>query len=164
MILLTLLAGCNPADRDLSEIIIFEKGAECRFAPETLRIFGAMIEYDESLGPPRRGGAVEIAGIGTLQPTFDGSDEDGFVHARLLLKGRWNGLIMIGLEHGFIPNSGVSYHRILFAEPPSAARERLNRMGFDLPSPGKAREFGDGMSQYIGMEDYGSGSALECST
>jgi hypothetical protein len=161
-LLLIGLVGCNWGEVDLSDAIAFEGAAECRLAPKTLRIFGSMI--DEASGAPRQGTPVEIAGLGTIQPTFLGPDEGGMVHAQLPLKGNWHGLTIKGLGRGFVPNSGVSYTRILFKEPPKTARERLNRVGFNLPPGGEAREFGDGMAEYISVADDGRGSALECTT
>ncbi len=142
----------------------FESAAECQLAPDTRRIFGAMIESDEPSGAARGGGPIEIAGVGTLQPTFSGPDEDGMVHAQLPLNGTWHDLTIIGLGSGFVPNTGVHYRRILFAEPSDVVREKLNLMGFNLPPAGGSREFGDGMTEYISVDRHGSGSALECST
>lgn len=145
---LVVLAGCNPADPDLSGAIVFESAAECRLAPKTLRIFGELIVYDEASGAPQHAPPVEVAGIGALQPSFKGPDEDGMVHAQLPLRGSWHGLTIMGLGLGFVPNSGVGYRRILFSEPPETVRDKLNPMGFNLPQSGEVREFGDGMTEY----------------
>jgi hypothetical protein len=162
--LLIGLSGCNAGENDLTGTIAFETPAECRFKSTTLHILGAMVGRDEASGAPRQAEPVEVAEIGALQPSFVGPDRDGMVHAHLPLNGRWHGLTILGLGQGFVPNSGVSYNRILFAEPPSEAREQLNRMGFDLPPVGQTREFGDGLTEYISIHRHGSGSALECST
>lgn len=99
-----------------------------------------------------------------LRPTFSGPDAFGMVHAELPLEGRWNGLTIRSIGHGFVPNSGVSYQRIVFAEPPEVARAKLNSMGFNLPPRNEARQSDDGMAEYISISAHDLGSALECST
>jgi hypothetical protein len=86
------------------------------------------------------------------------------VHAHLPLNGSWHGLTITGIGHGFVPNSGVSYNRISFAEPPDEVRGKLNPLGFGLPPDGRAREFGDGLTEYISVVPHGTGSVLRCST
>lgn len=163
-LLLIVLAGCNSSDDNLANVVAFEGAAECQFALETRRIFGTMMDYNRDLDADRPGGLIEIAQVGRLQPTFRGPDDDGMVHAQLPLEGAWHGLTITGLESGFVPNTGVHYRRILFAEAPQAVREKLNPMGFQLPPAGGVREFGDGMTEYISVDRRGSGSALECGT
>jgi hypothetical protein len=158
-----VLVGCSSADRDLSATIIFESATECRLTLETRRIFGAF-EHNGIVGDPQRMQKVEIAGLGALQPKFIGPDEEGMVHAELPLKGSWHGLTIRALGQGFVPGSGVGYRHLVFAEPPETARKKLNELGFDLPQVTKAREFGDGMTEYIMIRRRGGGSALECGT
>jgi hypothetical protein len=164
VIVLIGLVRCNSAGDDLSGIIAFDSAAECRLAPHTLRIFDAMIACRKATGPPTRGEPITIAGVGTIRPAFSGPDDGGMVHAQLPLNGSWHGLTITGIGHGFVPNSGVSYNRILFAGPPDEVRRKLNPMGFGLPPDGKAREFGNGLMEYISVVSLGTGNVLRCST
>jgi hypothetical protein len=161
----------QPTVPNLDEVLQFKVPSNCEMTGATEKLFQNLIIFDPPEYVGRRGPSVNVAGFEKpLVPSFSREVDTGEGRnvrdneATLATAGTWHGLNVSKIRVRKMEQSSFWEHQIRFLEPASRVREELNKLGFQLPTVGKFREFTgpDVVSAAIGVEEIPGGSALYC--
>jgi len=156
---------------NLDSVLQFKNPSACDMTAETEKLFHDLIIFDPPEYIGRRGPAVRVAGFEKpLVPSFSRKVDVGEGRdvrdneATLAIAGTWHGLKVSNIRVRALEQSSFWERQIRFNESAQRVRQKLNELGFRLPTVGHYREFtgSDVASAGIGVEKIPGGSTLYC--